>query len=63
MTHGDPSREGRHGDIGLETGRQGLDTLELYDVFKDPHELHNKRDDYPEIVGELTDQIEKWWSD
>lgn len=27
MTHGDPAREGRHGDIGLEIGRHGLDTL------------------------------------
>jgi len=27
MTHGDSSKEGRHGDIGLEIVRQGLDTL------------------------------------
>jgi len=27
MTHGDPSRGGRHGDDGLEIGRQGLDII------------------------------------
>lgn len=27
MTHGDPNRGGRHGDYGLEIGRQGMDTL------------------------------------
>ncbi|MFD1316395.1 sulfatase-like hydrolase/transferase [Namhaeicola litoreus] len=30
MTHGDPSRGGRHGDYGLEIGRKGLDTLTSY---------------------------------
>jgi uncharacterized sulfatase len=27
MTHGDPLKSGRHGDYGLEIGRQGLDTI------------------------------------
>ena len=27
MTHGDPSRGGRHGDVGLEIGREGLDVV------------------------------------
>lgn len=27
MTHGDPSRGGRHGDEGLEIGRKGLDVI------------------------------------
>jgi len=27
MTHGDPKRGGRHGDYGLEIGRNGLDTI------------------------------------
>lgn len=27
MTHGDPSRRGRHGDEGLKIGRQGLDPI------------------------------------
>jgi uncharacterized sulfatase len=30
MTHGDPERGGRHGDFGLEIGRQGLDTINSY---------------------------------
>ncbi|KPM30778.1 Sulfatase [Croceitalea dokdonensis DOKDO 023] len=30
MTHGDPERGGRHGDYGLEIGRQGMDTLYNY---------------------------------
>ena len=30
MTHGDPSRGGRHGDYGLEIGRKGLDTINSY---------------------------------
>lgn len=30
MTHGDPKRGGRHGDYGLEIGRQGLDTINNY---------------------------------
>jgi uncharacterized sulfatase len=30
MTHGDPKRGGRHGDYGLEIGRNGMDTLISY---------------------------------
>ncbi len=30
MTHGDPERNGRHGDYGLEIGRKGMDTLNTY---------------------------------
>ncbi|WP_020570322.1 sulfatase-like hydrolase/transferase [Neolewinella persica] len=30
MTHGDPDRGGRHGDYGLEIGRNGMDTLFNY---------------------------------
>tara|TARA_R110002051_G_scaffold318695_1_gene401379 strand:- start:13597 stop:14439 length:843 start_codon:yes stop_codon:yes gene_type:complete len=30
MTHGDPKRGGRHGDYGLEIGREGLDTINGY---------------------------------
>ncbi|MBC3758720.1 sulfatase-like hydrolase/transferase [Hyunsoonleella sp. SJ7] len=30
MTHGDPTRGGRHGDYGLEIGRKGLDTINSY---------------------------------
>ena len=27
MTHGDPTRRGRHGDVGLKIGRQGLEPI------------------------------------
>ncbi len=27
MTHGDPTRGGRHGDVGLDIGREGLDEI------------------------------------
>ena len=30
MTHGNPKRGGRHGDFGLEIGRNGLDTINNY---------------------------------
>jgi len=36
MTHGDPSRGGRHGDEGLRIGREGLD--EVYDFIEDARE-------------------------
>ncbi|RLD53835.1 MAG: sulfatase [Bacteroidetes bacterium] len=35
MTHGDPSRGGRHGDKGLEIGRKGLDVI--YDFMDEAH--------------------------
>ena len=35
MTHGDPAKGGRHGDIGLKIGREGLDpVLEFIDEAK-----------------------------
>jgi len=33
MTHGDPKRGGRHGDVGLKIGREGMD--EIFDFIKD----------------------------
>jgi arylsulfatase A-like enzyme len=33
MTHGDPTREGRHGDEGLKIGREGMD--EIFDFIED----------------------------
>ena len=36
MTHGDPDRGGRHGDVGLEIGRQGLQPVfDFIDSAKD----------------------------
>ncbi|MEX0647236.1 MAG: sulfatase-like hydrolase/transferase [Balneolaceae bacterium] len=39
MTHADPSRGGRHGDVGLEIGREGMDPIE---EFMDEAEDQNK---------------------
>ncbi len=36
MTHGDPAKGGRHGDVGLEIGRQGLDVI--YDFIDEAGE-------------------------
>ena len=33
MTHGDPKRGGRHGDVGLKIGREGMD--EIFDFIED----------------------------
>ena len=33
MTHGDPKRGGRHGDVGLKIGREGVD--EIFDFIED----------------------------
>ena len=33
MTHGDPKRGGRHGDVGLKIGREGID--EIFDFIED----------------------------
>lgn len=30
MTHGDPTRGGRHGDVGLQIGRKGMQPIEQY---------------------------------
>ena len=37
MTHGDPTKEGRHGDEGLKIGREGLN--EIYDFIDDSRDL------------------------
>ena len=36
MTHGDPKRGGRHGDVGLKIGREGLETV--YDFIEEAGE-------------------------
>ena len=36
MTHGDPKRGGRHGDVGLKIGREGMD--EIFDFIEDAGE-------------------------
>ena len=54
---------------------QGLDTthykkvhewdktpIHLYDLSKDPQELHNLSDEYPDIVADLKSKIESWHS-
>ena len=37
MTHGDVIREGRHGDVGLDIGRTGLEPI--YSFMQESHEL------------------------
>ena len=39
MTHGDPTRGGRHGDEGLRIGREGLDVI--YNFIEDAREEEN----------------------
>lgn len=34
---------------------------ELYNIFKDPYELHNKADEFPEIMMNLNEHLKNWW--
>ena len=36
--------------------------IELYNVLNDPFETTNLADDRPELVNELTEQLEAWWA-
>ena len=61
MTHGDPKRGGRHGDVGLKIGREGMD--EIFDFIEDagdkpffvwyapflPHTPHNPPAEYLDL--------------
>lgn len=40
-----------------------LKSLELYDIKKDPSEIHNIAGHYPEIVEDLLAKYENWFSD
>lgn len=78
MTHGDPSRGGRHGDYGLEIGRKGLDTLYSYiDLALEkekpffmwyapflPHAPHNPPDSLLQkyLPKAPTQYIAKYWA-
>lgn len=37
------------------------DTLELYDILKDPEQKHNMLSGYPDVVARLTREYERWW--
>lgn len=39
MTHGDPKRGGRHGDVGLDIGRQGMEVI--YNFMDSTHQSGN----------------------
>ena len=78
MTHGDPARGGRHGDVGLEIGRKGLDPIDQFltlTASKDkpfflwyapflPHRPHNPPTRLLEKYRERTDSIHiaKYWA-
>ena len=78
MTHGDPSREGRHGDYGLEIGRKGMDTLNRYiDLALEkkkpffmwyapflPHTPHNPPDSLLQkyLPKAPTEYVAKYWA-
>lgn len=78
MTHGDPERGGRHGDYGLEIGREGMDTLYRYiDVAMEkekpffmwyapflPHSPHNPPDSLLQkyLPKAPTEYVAKYWA-
>jgi uncharacterized sulfatase len=78
MTHGDPDRGGRHGDYGLEIGRNGMDTLNTfidYAVEQDkpffvwyapflPHAPHTPPDSLLQKYLPLapTEYVAKYWA-
>lgn len=78
MTHGDPERGGRHGDYGLEIGREGMDTLYSYiDVALEkkkpffmwyapflPHSPHNPPDSLLQkyLPKAPTEYVAKYWA-
>ena len=78
MTHGDPKRGGRHGDYGLEIGRQGMDTLYSYiDLALEkkkpffmwyapflPHSPHNPPDSLLQKYMDKapTEYVAKYWA-
>ncbi len=78
MTHGDPTRNGRHGDDGLTIGREGLDVV--YDFMDDavakdkpffiwyapflPHAPHNPPDSLKQKYMESapTEAVANYWA-
>lgn len=78
MTHGDPERGGRHGDYGLEIGRNGMDTLNSYiDLALEkkkpffmwyapflPHSPHNPPDSLLQkyLPKAPTKHVAKYWA-
>lgn len=78
MTHGDPSKGGRHGDVGLNIGRQGLkEVTEFIDTAKKdgkpffvwyapmmPHQPHTPPDRLFKKYAGKTDSefVAKYWA-
>lgn len=76
MTHGDPKRGGRHGDVGLKIGRQGMKPI--YDFIDDagrrpfflwyapflPHAPHTPPKKYLDKYVDKTDSIHvaRYWA-
>ncbi|MCA9157239.1 MAG: sulfatase-like hydrolase/transferase [Planctomycetales bacterium] len=78
MTHGDPNRGGRHGDVGLDIGRKGMQPIEQfvdrsrrakqpyflwYAPFL-PHAPHNPPEELLAHYRDLapTESIAKYWA-
>ncbi len=76
MTHGDPKRGGRHGDVGLKIGREGMD--EIFDFIEEaddkpffvwyapflPHTPHNPPKRLLEKYAKKTESkfIARYWA-
>ena len=76
MTHGDPTRGGRHGDLGLKIGREGLQPI--YDFLESnrgkpfflwyapmlPHQPHNPPERLLSKYRDKTDSehVAKYWA-
>ncbi len=76
MTHGDPKRGGRHGDVGLKIGRKGMD--EIFDFIEEaddkpffvwyapflPHTPHNPPKRLLEKYAKKTESkfIARYWA-
>lgn len=76
MTHGDPKRGGRHGDVGLKIGREGMD--EIFDFIEEaddkpffvwyapflPHTPHNPPKRLLEKYSKKTESkfIARYWA-
>jgi hypothetical protein len=51
----------RMNDSGLQQ-RYERGEIELYDVAADPDETHNVASSHPDIVSDLTQSLDAWWT-
>ncbi len=76
MTHGDPSRGGRHGDVGLQIGRDGIEPIRrflddnvgqpwlIWYAPMMPHQPHNPPEGLRAKYGSRTDSphVANYWA-